>query len=122
MWYAEAKAKIDIPLKDNDFNEMTNSELIGLINRKRGVRSCAEFSIALQWLGDRNYKEAIRDCENKSWLKWAADNLKPIHYETIKAGERITITRGMNEKYALLARAIFDLPEDYVGEILYQNQ
>ena len=64
---------------------------------------------------------------------WAAEAIlkKVIHLESkdtwtekmtmykIKRGDKITITLGRNEKYALwTGHGIYDLPEEYVKEIV----
>ena len=112
MWAAETTAKIDIPL-GIDIVEWTNSEFKNFINSKK--TSCGEFVKAINWLSNRNYKEAIRDCDNKIWLDWLERN-QPKGKETIKRGTKITITKGRNEKYALWYNSIWDLPEEYVNE------
>jgi len=114
MWCIEAKAKIDIPLGVN-IAEWTNDEFKKFIKSKK--TGCVEFYKAIQWLGKKNYQDAIRSCNNKTWLSWLYNNI-PKCEGVIKAGETITITKGRKEKYALWHMAIFDLPEEYVGETI----
>lgn len=115
MWCIEARAKIDIPLGVN-ITEWTNQQFKSFIEAKK--TSCSEFKKALDWLGDKNYKEAVRDCENKTWLNWLQSN-KPKDCGEVKSGDTITVTKGRNEKYALWHHTgIWDLPEEYVGETL----
>ena len=117
MWCIEAKAKIDIPL-DEDVAEWTKSQLIKFIESKKTF--CSEYKEAINWLRVRDYKkakEAIRDCEKKLWLDWLHEHA-PKGGDVIKAGTPITITYGRHEKYALWGKAIWDLPEEYVGETI----
>jgi hypothetical protein len=114
MWCIEAKAKINIPLGVN-ITEWTNQQFKSFIENKK--TDCLEFKKAINWLGDKSYKEAIRNCENKIWLNWLQNNKPKDSTEEIKAGEKITITKGRCEKYALWhSTGIWDLPEEYVGE------
>lgn len=120
MWCIEAKAKIDIPLRV-DITQWINEQFKKFIESKK--TRCGEFKKAIDWLENRSYKEAVRDCKNKTWLSWLQNNA-PKDEGVIKAGEVITITKGRNEKYALWHRSIWDLPEEYVGEtvrVISQN-
>lgn len=119
MWCIEAKAKIDIPLQDA-VTEWTNKQLVVFIKSKRNVW-CKEFDEAIEWLGNRNYQEAIRDCTKRSWLTWLNNNLPPQEEIIIKQGTIVTVTNGKNEKYALWhghGMGIWDLPEEYIGETI----
>ena len=101
MWCIEAKAKIDIPLGEN-VSDWTNQE----------------FKKAIDWLEERNYREAVRDCQNKTWLDWLKRNT-PKDSGLIKEGQKITVTKGKNEKFALWHNSgIWDLPEEYVGDTI----
>ena len=114
MWCIEAKAKIDIPLGTN-ITEWTNEQFKKFIESKK--TSCSEFMKALNWLGKRDYKDAVRDCENRTWLDWLQNNKPKECAAVVKANEIITVTKGRNEKYALWHHTgIWDLPEEYVGE------
>lgn len=113
MWCIEAKAKIDIPLGEN-ISDWTNRQFKKFINEHKG--RCDEFTKALDWLGDKDYKDAVRLCSNRTWLNWLRDKI-PHDGQPIKSGSVITITKGKNEKYALWhGSGIWDLPEEYVGE------
>ncbi len=113
MWCIEAKAKIDIPLGAN-VTEWTNEQFRKFIESRK--TSCYQFDKAINWLGNRNYSEAIRDCDNKVWLGWLSSNI-PKDSSTIKSGTVITITKGREEKFAIWHHTgIWDLPEEYVGE------
>lgn len=115
MWCIEAKAKIDIPLGQN-ITEWTNDQFKKFIEQKK--TSCSEFKKALDWLGNRDYKEATRDCENKTWLNWLQSNT-PKDCGIVKADETITVTKGRNEEFALWHHTgIWDLPKEYVGETI----
>lgn len=110
MWAATANPKIPIPLGDVSIQNWNNSQLLAFIKKHRG--SCNEFDKAIAWLGDRNYKEVIRDCPHFVWLNWLNENLKAG--ELVAVTEIITITHGRDEKYALWRNGIWDLSEDYV--------
>ena len=115
MWCIEAKAKIDIPLGAN-VSDWTNQEFKKFIESKR--TGCAEFKKAIDWLEERNYREAVRDCQNKTWLDWLKRNT-PKDSGLIKEGQKITVTKGKNEKFALWHNSgIWDLPEEYVGDTI----
>lgn len=116
MWCIEAKARIDIPLS-NRISEWTNQQFKKFIESKK--TNCEEFDKALIWLGDKSYKEAMRVCDNLAWLNWLESN-KPKEFTVqIPAGEKITVTKGKHEKYALWHNTgIWDLPEEYVGETI----
>lgn len=116
MWCIEVKAKIDIPLIEN-ISEWTNDQFKKFIKSKS--TGCAEFKKALEWVENRNFKEAVRDCENQTWLNWLKTNYPKDKCEKIQCGDKITITHGKYEKYALWHyTGIWDLPEEYVGETI----
>lgn len=110
MWVATANPKIPIPLGDISIQDWSNSQLLTFIKNHR--RSCVEFDKALKWLGNRNYKEAVKDCPHSIWLNWLNKNLKAG--ELVAVTETITITHGRDEKYAIWHNGIWDLPEDYI--------
>lgn len=116
MWAAEAKARIDIPIGEN-IEEWTNEQFKKFIISRKNT-NCSEFLRAIYWLKKRNYKEAIRDCDELLWLNWLKTNIPKSTNTIIKRDESITITKGKNYEYALWCGAgIYDLPGEYVGEI-----
>ena len=115
MWCVEAKAKIDIPLGTN-LSEWTNEQFKKFIESKK--TSCSEFKKAIEWLGKRTYTDAVRDCNNKTWMDWLKNNT-PKDCGVVKADDTITITKGRNEEFALWHHTgIWDLPKEYVGETI----
>lgn len=116
MYCIEAKAKIDIPLGE-DYEQWDSIQLKQFIKTK-GNPMCDEFAKAVEWIGDRNYKQAIEECKNVAWVNWLKARL-PLYSNIIRQGTEVTLTSGRNEKYALWhSSGIWDLPEEYVGEIV----
>ncbi len=114
MWCIEARAKIDIPLGEN-YEEWTNEQLKAFIKSK--MTSCNEFKKAIDWIGNFNYKQAEKECSNSTWIAWFKENVSE-KFQLIKAGDKITLTKGKNEKFALWHQGIWDLPEEYIGETI----
>ena len=117
MWCIEAKAKKDIPLGTNDFEDWDSEKLKGFIKKAR--TSCGEFDRAIEWIGSRNYSQAVSECDNPQWIAWLRGRLPRRETTVIPKGSTITVTKGVQYEYALWSsEGIFDLPEEYVGETI----
>lgn len=117
MWCIEAKAKKDIPLGANEFEDWDSGQFKAFIRKVR--TSCEEFDKALEWVGSRNYKQAVDECENNQWIAWLRVTLPVRKTTVIPKDSVITVTKGRNYEYALWSsEGIFDLPAEYVGETI----
>jgi hypothetical protein len=115
MYCIEAKAKKDIPLGVNEFEDWDNGQLKRFIKKVR--TSCSEFDKALEWIGGRNYQQAVNECKNSQWVSWLRGKLPKPERTVIPKGSTITLTKGKDYEYALWSsEGIFDLPAEYVGE------
>lgn len=115
MWCIEAKAKKDIPLVQNEFEDWDSGQLKDFIRKVR--TSCVEFDNAIEWVGSRNYRQAVDECENPTWIAWLRGRLPKREKTVIPKGSTITVTKGRHYEYALWSsEGIFDLPAEYVGE------
>jgi hypothetical protein len=108
MWAAEAISQINIPLNIN-LTEYSNEQFKKFLIEHNACKP------SIAWLGDRNYREAIEECNRKDWIQWLKNTIPDEN--GIEQGTKITITKGKNEKYALWhSTGIWDLPEEFVNE------